>query len=269
MKKSALPFVICLAAFSFNSCQKSEDSKIDDESVLSILETQTDEVLSDVDIVVNEAIKQYSSLKRSESAIFYEDCPVIKKDSTKKVMTIDFGSSCTGKDGKIRSGKIIVTSESFRANPSVRDKTFDNYYVDEKKIDGSVVKTILKDTANNIRTATIHEDITISFPDSEVSAHRTADLTRQYYLNETGNENDQVISWGTTEFTRTNGVIVTKNIVAENPLVYSATCNHIVSGLVSFTNSKNISWTIDYGNGDCDDKAILTKNGISKEIIIK
>lgn len=274
MKRLEMFFVLCLTFIAFNSCQNNEASKIDDEITLSQQETQAEVVLSDVDLLVDEAIAFNASQNQAgarDSSIYMNDCPIItvNNETSPKVMTIDFGTSCTGKDGKIRSGKIIVTTESFTRFSSVRNKSFENYYVDEKKIEGSIVKTILKDTANNIRTAVIHEDITITFPDNEVSAHRLADLTRQYQRNEPGNNADnQIVSWGTVEFTRVSGVKATKTITAENPLVFKAACHQIVSGIVSFTTSDNRSWTIDYGNGDCDNIATLTKNGKTKEITL-
>jgi hypothetical protein len=242
---------------------------------LSQQETQTEETLADVDLLVDEAVDSNFSLLKSatiESAAYLTDCPVItvNKTATPQVITIDFGTACTGKDGKVRSGKIIVTSTSFNTFPSVRDKSFDNYYVDGKKIEGSIAKTITKDQENNIRTAVIKENITITFPDGEGKATRVADLTRQYQRNTLLNPLDnQIVSWGTVEFTHISGVKVTKTITSADPLVFKVACHHIVSGTVSVTTSNNRSWTINYGDGTCDAKATLTMDGKTKEIKIR
>ena len=275
MKQLKLVFAVCLMFIGFNSCQNEEPIAALDEITLSQQETQVDETLADVDLLVDEAIDSNFSLLKSASivnAVYLTDCPVItvNKTVTPQVMTIDFGTACTGKDGKVRSGKIIVTSASFTTFPSVRDKSFDNYVVDGKKIEGSVSKTITKDQENNIRTAVIMENITITFPDSEGKATRVANLTRQYQRNILANPADnQIISWGTVEFTRISGVKVTKTITAEDPLIFKAACHHIVSGTVSLTNSKDRSWTINYGDGACDNKATLTIGDKTKEIRIR
>lgn len=272
-----LKFLIALSLMftAFYSCQKDDINATIDEITLSQQETQAEEVLAEVDLLVDEALNlNFGFLKSAsiESAVYLGDCPVItvNKTASPQVMTIDFGTSCSGKDGKIRSGKIIVTSTSFNTFPSVRSKSFDNFYVDGKKIEGSVVKSISKDQENNIRTAQIQEDITITFPGSEGTAKRVANLTRQYQRNTLVNmEDNQVVSWGTVEFTRISGVKVTKTISAGEPLVFKSACHHIVSGIVSFTASNNRSWSINYGNGDCDNKATLTNGDKTKEITIR
>ncbi|MDP3913097.1 MAG: hypothetical protein Q8R96_05095 [Bacteroidota bacterium] len=275
MKRLKMLCAIVLMFIAFNSCQKEEVSATVDEIKLSQQETQAEEVLADVDLLVDEALDlNYGFLKSAsiESAVYLSDCPeiTVNRTASPQLMTIDFGTSCTGKDGKIRSGKIIVTSTAFNTFPSLRTKSFYNFNVDGKKIAGSVVKTISKDQENNIRTAQIQENITITFPETEGTAKRIANLTRQYQRNTlTNREDNQVVSWGTVEFTRVSGVKVAKTITAEKPLVFKAACHHIVSGTVSFTTSNNRSWTIDYGNGDCDNKAILTIGDKTKEITIR
>lgn len=275
MKRLKLLFALCLMFIAFYSCQKDEGNESFDEISLSQQETQAEETLADIDILVDEALDLNFSLLKSasiESSVYLGDCPniTVNRTSNPQTITIDFGTSCTGKDGKVRAGKIIVASASFTTYPSVRDKSFDNYTVDGKKVEGSILKTISKDQENNIRTAVIHEDITITFPDGEGTATRVANLTRQYERNELANRLDnKVVCWGTVEFIRISGVKLTKTITAENPLIFKIACHHIVSGLVSVTTSTNRSWTIDFGNGDCDNKATLTIGEKTKEIRIR
>lgn len=274
MKRLKLFIALSLMFIAFNSCQKDKVSPVFDEITLSQQETQAEETLADIDLIVDEALDlNLGQLKSAsiDNSVFLNDCPVItiNKNASPQEMTIDFGTSCTGKDGKIRSGKIIVSSGSFTTFPSVREKSFDNYYVDGKKIEGSIVKTISKDQENNIRTAVIQENITITFTDNEGSARRIANLTRQYQRGVLGSIDDnQVVSWGTVEFTRISGVKVTKTITVENPLIFKVACHHIVSGIVSFT-SGNRNWSINYGNGDCDNLATLTIGDKTKEIRIR
>ena len=275
MKSVKVIIGICLVFLAINSCRKLEYLATLDEVILSQQETQTDEVLSDVDIIADEAVTLNSSQLKSgtiDNSLYLSSCTLVtlNTQSSPQTLTLDFGTGCTGKDGKVRSGKIIVTSVSFNTFPSVRMKTFDNYAVDGKSISGSIAKTILKDNVNNIRTATIQEDITITLPNNEGTAHRVADFTRQYQLNALGVQDDnKIVSWGTFAFTRVSGVKVTKTVPVANPLVFSGACHHIVSGIVSFVTSTNHSWTIDFGDGTCDDKATLTIGTKSKVITIR
>lgn len=274
MKRLKLFFAMFISIVAFNSCQKDETSATVDEVTVSQQETQTEEALADVDALTDEAVDLHASTLKSatisESA-YLSDCPTItvNKTSNPQVITIDFGTSCTGKDDKVRSGKIVITSTAFNTFPSVRDFTFDNYIVDGKKIEGSLSKTINKDQENNVRTALISENITITFPNSEGKASRVANTTRQYQRNKLLNPADnQIVSWGTSEFTKVSGVKLSKTVTSDKPLVFKISCHHIVSGVVTLTNDKR-TWTIDYGDGSCDNKAVLTEDGKSKEIKIK
>ncbi len=275
MKQLQMFIALSLLFIAFNSCQKDETAATFDEISLSQQETLTEETLYEIDILVDEALDlNLGFLKSANMAnmLFLGDCPLVTFDrkATPQVMTIDFGTGCSGKDGKTRSGKIIVTSTAFNVFPSVRSKSFENFMVEGKKISGSVTKSISKDQENNIRTAVVQENITITFPNAEGTATRVANMTRQYMRSALANPADnQVVSWGTVEFTRISGVKVTKTIAAEKPLVYKAACRHIVSGVVSFKNSENKSWKIDYGTGVCDNIATLTIGDKTKEIKIR
>jgi hypothetical protein len=275
MKRLKMIFAVCLTIVAFNACQKNEVATPIDEVALSKQDNQAEETLADVDLLVDEAVDlNVTQLKSAtlESSIYLGDCTIvtINKTVTPQVLTIDFGTSCTGKDGKIRSGKIIVTSASFNTFPSVRSKSFENYFVDGRKIEGSIVKTISKDQVNNIRTAQIQEDITITFPNNEGTAHRVANMTREYHRNiPVIKADNEVVSWGTVEFTRISGVKVTKTIMAADPLVFFKACHQIVSGTVSISTSNNRNWTINYGNGNCDGVATLTIDGKTKQIKLR
>ena len=283
MKKTVFFYALGLACFLLPSCQNNGSGVLNDESVLigedspaitSLDETQLDEALESVDLLVDEAINNNTSLLRSASADsnqYLSDCPKITVDTVAvpHVMTIDFGTTCIGKDGRVRSGKIIVKATSFKVFPSIRQKTFENFVIDGKKMEGTETKTIQKDATNNIRTATIKENIKVINIEKGDTLSRITDITRQYKRNVLADKtDDQTVTWGTTVTTRPNGLIVSKTISESTPLLFAASCKHIVSGIASFENSKGRKWFIDYGDGTCDDKAILTVNGKSKEIAI-
>ena len=140
MKRLKTIFALSLTLIAFNSCQKDETPVSFDEIAFSQQETQTEEILANVDLLVDEALDiNFRFLKSAsiENGFYLTDCPAITVDKTAspQVVTIDFGTSCTGKDGKIRSGKIIVTSTAVNTFPSVRSKSFDNFFVDGKKIE--------------------------------------------------------------------------------------------------------------------------------------
>jgi hypothetical protein len=274
MKNIKFILLALFVAIAVNSCQN-EDLTVEDHTLLTEQETIAEEILSDVDALVDEALNLQLFFLKSATVggnQFLGDCPTITYDktSTPKVLTIDFGKACTGMDGKIRSGKIIVTSASFENIKTERVKTFENFTVDGKKIEGTISKTITIDREDHSRVAVTKENVTITFPDNGGKAQRKAELTREYQLNSIGNFQDDVItSWGKVEFTRLSGLKVTKTIAEADPLVFKVSCHRLVSGTVTFTTSDNRTWSVDYGDGECDNLATVTNGDKTKVIHLK
>ncbi len=256
------------------ACQK-EDTKIEDAVPFVEQETIVEELVVELDAMADEAISL--KLNEGKSAVvegdFYlSSCSVITIDNTTdpKLITIDFGTGCTGKDGKVRSGKIMITSTSFIDATSERIKTFEDFYVDGRKVEGVVNKKITIDRQDHSRVAGIVEDITVTFPDEGGTAHREARLIREYQFNKPGVLRDNMVtSYGTVEFTRVNGLKVTKTISESDPLVFKVSCHRIVSGVVTITTSDNRTWTIDYGDGECDNLATITSGDKTRIIRLR
>lgn len=255
----------CLLA----SCDKNETpANIANEDTTVIAdENATEEVGTEIDAIIDESLTLSISATQLRSAItndstnYLTSCPIVSLDTvnTTKILTIDFGSECTGKDGKVRSGKIIVKSTSFSKTSVERITTFENYTVEGKKIEGSINKSITRMITAKSRLATITEDLSITFPDNKGTAHRIAKLTRMY---EYGLVNivrdDKITTWGTVEFTGIKGNKITKTVDQLTPLVYKIGCKRIVSGIQIITRSDKQTLTIDYGDGNCDNIATVT-----------
>lgn len=281
MRKAAFYLSLGLTCFLMPACQNNgaetvlDASTQDNPTEATLVETQLDETLEAIDLLVDEAINANASLLRAgltDSNLYLTDCPTISVDTitVPHVMTIDFGTTCTGKDGKVRSGKIVVSATSFKVFPSVRTKTFQDFIVENKKMEGSVTKTIQKDRINNIRTATLQENIRVIELLKGDTISRVSSITRQYRRNVlTDKTDDQTLTWGTVSNTRPNGVVTTKTISENTPLVFETACKHIVSGIASFENSKGRKWIINYGDGSCDNKATMESDGKTKEITIR
>jgi hypothetical protein len=114
------------------------------------------------------------------------------------------------------------------------------------------------------------EDIIIIFPEEGGTAYRVARLTREYQFNLCGVLRDNIItSYGTVEFTGVNGLKVTKTISESDPLVFKVSCHRIVSGVVTIITSDNRTWTVDYGDGRCDNLATITRDDKTRIIMLR
>jgi hypothetical protein len=271
MKNFRSFFTVILTVLVLTACSKEDIIPVVDENLIN-QENVTEEIMTGIDALSEEAVNLKLSEGKSafdEGDFYLGTCPVITfyKNADPQVIIIDFGTACEGKDGKIRSGRIIITSEKFDDGTSLRTKTFDDFYTDGKKVEGTVSKTFTLIPEDHIRVAEIEEDITITFPDNEGTVSRKANLTRRNELKVIGITRDNVVtSWGIVEFTRLNGIKVTKTIDESAPLVFKASCRRIVSGIVNVTTSDNRSWTINYGDGECDNNATVT-NGDRTRVI--
>jgi hypothetical protein len=182
---------------------------------------------------------------------------------------MDFGIGCKGPDGKMRSGKIIIKASSFEKLITHREKTFENFSVDNRKIEGIITQIVTLDREHHSRIAKVSEDVSVTFADGSVVL-RKASLTREHHLGVlTDRSDDKVISWGEISISRADGRQMVKTIEEAKPIVFLASCRQIVSGVVAYSQGNGQTWSIDYGQGECDDIAEINRNGTVKVIRIR
>ena len=178
-------------------------------------------------------------------------------DTYPKIMTLDFGSGCTGFDGLTRKGKIIATlSGRIRTAGTSISISFDNYSVNDFKLEGQF--SITNNSGNS----------GLSFTTQTTNGKLTYPGGTLYYTHSGNHTLTQTAGAGTVTFlddsfsltgsgttTSSLGNSLTVNITT--PLVKKATCANIVSGVEQFTYN-NINGTLDFGDGSCDNLALLT-----------
>ena len=191
--------------------------------------------------------------------------------------TVDFGTTgCPMPNGNILKGKIIIT---FTFNPNatshVINYEFVNFYHNAIKFDGN--KTFTRTMTAATAASPSHPivvmtmDMTATFPDGRVFT-RVGTRTREIiegFTTPIFSDNVYRIT-GTWTTTRPNTSVQTSTITT--PLRVKMACIAvnkplIVAGVISFERNNQIA-TLDYGNGDCDNLAVFTFNGISYNIVI-
>ncbi len=202
------------------------------------------------------------------------DCPVITvtpNDSTyPKTVTIDFGDSCRGRDGKVRSGKLVIHfTGPIRRPGSVVTLTFVNYYVNRVHIEG--VKIF-----KNLSEPPVHKwsievlDGKVTFPSGRGYSYDGIKTVTQIAGMLTAIVRDDVYKiTGRSKTVFNNGKTV--NINTEDPLIKKVSCPWISEGTLKIKINDRVL-KLDFGfpnNGDCDNKALLTwNNGNSQRVII-
>lgn len=188
-----------------------------------------------------------------------------------KTVTINFGATeCVGKDGKRRKGKIITVYSAPMVTPGATATTrFDGFFVNGVKIEGTHIAK--NNSTSNVRifTRTV-ENGKLTYPSGDYVEWRAT------------HTNTQVAGLGTPdfpfddEFTITGGakgvnkrdgkVIEWSRLIAE-PLHKAFKCRWFDAGVVKITRNDKHS-LFNYGNGNCDNKATITIEGVSKEITL-
>ena len=185
-----------------------------------------------------------------------------------KTVTIDFGTGCLGRDGKYRKGKIVSIYTNPMVVPGAKvSTTFVDYFVDSFHIEGTHI-------TENTSTSNM-QGWKIVVIDGKITNTNT---NRWRKWNSTKNVL-QIEGNGTPHFPLDDVYKITGNARGSNsaghtwaslviePLIKKFTCPWIVKGTVKLIRDGREA-LLDYGNGNCDNLAIIYINGVPHVITL-
>ena len=201
-------------------------------------------------------------------------CPTITYSATRgtfpQTVTVDFGISCTDRNGRIRKGKIIINfSDTLSKLNATKTVTYNNYFIDSTKIEGT---RIWKNTGLNnnnqptyTRTAT---DMKLTFGNGEMATWTASHVVTRTQGYATRTPIDDI--WSVTgNCSGINRKGKSYSSVIEIPIVHKTRCPCIVSGKRKITvDGQTRSLDYSFGGGDCDRQALLTKPDSTTKIIL-
>lgn len=190
----------------------------------------------------------------------------VSSDSFPKTVTINYGEGCICYDGKFRKGVVVLHfSGPLRRKGSVLTITLRDFYVNRAHIEGT--KTITNLSAEGaIKFAVKIEDGKVTWPNGRGFTYVGTKTVTQVQGMDTKAIGDDVYEIERRNKTvYANGVTVVKN--TETPLIKKISCNWLVQGILKIK-INDASLFINYGNGECDNKAILSWRGGEKEITL-
>jgi hypothetical protein len=202
------------------------------------------------------------------------DCATITvtpNDSTyPKTITIDFGNGCLGRDGKFRSGAIIVhLTAPLRRPGAVVTITFRNYYVNRVHLEGTkIISNLSEPPMHKWSVQVVGGKVT--FPSGRGYSYQGIKVKTQVGGMDTRIVRDDVYEiTGRSQTAFNGGLTITLN--TETPLVKKVACPWISDGKLKIKINDRVLY-LDYGfpsNGQCDNKALLTwSNGNNQRVII-
>lgn len=266
-----LAYLSIIGLLLFASCQTNDELSLDgvtaDEALTVVL---ADDISTEIEEVVeDDGVASGLESRGTSSASNHPSC--VERTSVEtangKIVTLDFGDGCEGKRGREFAGKIIIeyvkTDTSFSKTVS-----FEDFSVEGNAVEGgkSIVK--VKENANGNPEATFTIDITITLESGEVILRKGTKVKEKIAGADTDDRGDDVYSIsGNWESINKKGVVKTATITTN--LRREWACKYIVSGVVAISKD-DVTATLDFGDGSCDNLATLTDaDGNSKEITLR
>jgi hypothetical protein len=263
--KNLKMYLFALLLISLNSCKDEDDKLVDtvDSEMVSanVIADFTSELDFNAAIDVANNNSSYSNKSGNEVSVVPACATVTVNNTTPgvfpKVFTVDFGSGCT-QNGITRSGILTITlSDYVLNNGSVLTIERSNYYVNLRKIEGTVVYN--NETTNSAvpqwtRTITNGQITLINGAVFTHSGTRTVRQTAGVSTIILADNIYEVIS-GTHTVNRPNGTSLTSTVV--QPLIKKYACNYISQGQLNLQGTV-LNGILDFGNNDCDNLATYT-----------
>ncbi len=198
-------------------------------------------------------------------------------------ITIDFGTAgcIRPADGRTRKGKIITEYSSRLTVPSaIATTTFDNFYIDDTKIEGTVTITNTCPTPTN---TPIILQYSIDVANAKLSSsngdyvewnsHKTITQTQGASTPLYPRDDAFQLEGSASGRAQKGNLLVAWESSITQPLVKTFECRWIVQGIVKVVRAStnaNTSWVgyLDYGIGNCDNQATATINGVTHQITL-
>lgn len=190
----------------------------------------------------------------------------VSSDSFPKTVVINYGEGCLCRDGKFRKGAIVLHfSGPLRRAGSVLTITLRDYFVNRIHIEGT--KTITNLHADGAYKFSVSiENGKVTWPNGRGFSYEGTKVVTQVSGMDTRTILDDIYQIEKRNKTiYANGVTVVKN--TETPLIKKITCPWLVQGILKIKINNRVLF-LNYGNGECDNKATIGWAGGEKEITL-
>ncbi len=291
MKNSIKLFIIAVSVI-FASCEKETDLAVQQENLdaksAQIIsdEISVDNALADVgfesDFIIG-AERMFAGMQNKgmhwgwNNSLRYQmgQCPefFLEQDEAGLLtgMRMNYGNGIHLNNGRTVSGSINI---SMTQNPDgdgfIREITYEDFSINSITITGVTTITFTGENPHD-GTHTVIQDLIITLADGRI-VHREAEMVREWIA---GTDTDleqtddilQITGYAVNTI-NDNGTetVYRKDITL--PLIKSADCRYFSEGTVELSVDGSVLMTLDYGDGTCDDIAVVTKAGEEPQEIV-
>lgn len=279
MKTKLFMMVAAIGMLSFSSCNKNltliEQASIDLADDDAVTNLAFDDVFNTVDnaTIIMENLMGAGKGDFGSEIVLADSCPaiIISAGGFPKTITINYGTGCSGFNGSTRSGKIVINVTDRRnVVNATRTVTFDNYYFNSIKVEGTkVLKTLPPKSNLNLLLSDKLTNGKLTLTNGK-TIERAFEHQREWIAGTNTPKyiwDDEWLTTGTATGKNINGITYKNTILTA--LHWTRACEFLVSGSVKIERSGVDTVVLDYGTGVCDAKAVVTREGESKEILLK
>ena len=204
----------------------------------------------------------------------YGDCASVVVDEENNTKTITFSQECEGKRGQTRSGTIIVTYSQIQGEiGSFREVSYDDFYLNDVKIEGTRRTEILSTDENGSKTMrTTLTDGKMIYEDGTFKTI-SAEMTR--YIHVENDKKQYTTLSGSKSGVSTEGVSFSMEITTPIKFVYNCfgegqrKRGKVPVQGIKVTNDGTQTVTTDFGDGTCDTLVEITKDGEIETVDLK
>lgn len=266
--------VFFAAIFALAACNKSgkettaADNELQATSDIAIQGANDETSLADDENAIDMNIPLYLSDARNPESITTSECPkitVTPQTGFPRTVVMDFGSGCT-REGITRTGQIIVMISDYRNKPGATAvTTFNQYTINSIKKEGKITWT--NTTTDGVRSWERKvENVKMTREDGKFTIHNALKQTTQIAGGGTPIAIDDAFA------TTGRGVIrnsegISRTHVITIPLEKYNNCRWISKGAIK-TEGNSHTVVTDYGDGNCDNKATVSRDGKEPVVII-
>ena len=257
--KKILVSTAILLAVGFSACNKdaTETADVSQPAFETEANNLSDELEKSADVV---------TFDKSGGTDYLADCATVtitypEGTPFPRIVTIDYGeTNCQVRPNVLKRGKVIVSVSDSLINPNAkRIVSFEDFYVNDKAVTGTRILTNLGMNSDGYLVFDINNNFSVGVWSRQVTGTKT---WIEGYESMDYSDNVFLLD-GTSSTTRPNEVVINRTIT--EPLRIDRSCGYITEGILT------IQWTdqtaiIDFGDGTCDDAAIITLNGEVFEI---
>ena len=279
-----------LSIATFTSCSSDSNSTTADTAVTrnDVAANQSmDNAIDDVSLIVDNQYELSEGSPTGKTAGNYysilPSCATVSdagSTTSVRVITVTFGtttSACLFRGHSIK-GQITLTRTIGTTFPKIISVTFNNLYINDNKLDG--MSTWKREMIGD--GVTLHPKTTFTMTAMTLTTKtgvyvRNGERTREMtagFLTRSSPTDDVYSTYGTFTTTHPNGSVFTTLIEVATPIINKTACNLLqvpmpfpVSGKLKITKNSHTA-TIDYGNGDCDNLAMLSIDGATATPIV-